>query len=522
MQSNNQTPNSAINSLLRYHVSEDHLPKGCDIFKKEALLLVLGLGGLNYVPVAYQNGHTVTMSIINAVTTAILGEIVLYTSGEFYYKIKIQPQYIDLALENIIQAPLTKEEFIREVAGQGILALASAVPLATTLFDAHLEIFEEHPWLFWLAFSFILAVNTAMHLVPIELTLRDEFYGFLPHQLMRLWNLLSDYQPSVEEQARSAKLELRTAALNEINPVFTNAKENFLHILAYENNSEIQARVNRYHASPELLLKDMLACYKKTLPLNPYAKTTARVLGGLVVSLACLGYAANPYLVFKNDFGFSVAGAIASTVIPIYFFMVLMTFFGDGMGVRVLQDLLSLSQVFCQPATVQKRLPTVAKLYPGTFVILAASILFIVAFAGAPGREMMKTAFSEIFYPWLMVIMLGVVDIGIGLLAFYAPLDFTKIMLNHYAQHYGAEPVRNIAILKAKIEALQRDFNRINPEHAETLKTYIKSFVPSTNQEELEEVVGAQSYSNCCACFYYAEASDSEDGTAKKPLLERV
>ncbi len=515
--SSSASAESEIQTLIHYHINENHLPDGYAVFRKEAILLLLGLGGLNYVFIAYQNGSTFAIKVIDTVTTAILGLEVLYISGLIYYNIKIQPQYVDPNLQKIIQSPLTKEAFFREMVGQGILATASAVPLATTLFDADLEIFKENPWVFWLAFSFILAVNAAMHLVPIELTQRDKFYGFLFHQLTRLWHWASCYQLSEAEKKRTDQLNARAVALGKINPVLNNAKENFLHVLAYENNDEIQAKLQCYQTSPEKLLQDMLACYIATPPLNPGARKAARILGGGFVSVACLGYAANPYLVFRNDFSFSIEAAVAMTAMPIYFFMVLMTFFGDGMGVRVLENMLSLRDVVSRQASIQEKLPTVAKLYPQAFVILMAGIAFIMAFAGAPGREMMKMAFEEIFPAWLMIIMMGVVDIGIGmLLGGFVAFDFAMIMLNHYAQYQGAEPVKSVAIVKAKIEALLRDFDRINPEFAETLKTYVQNFIPSTEAQIdfREKTYG----SNYCCCFYPKTRNHSEAGIAQRLL----
>ncbi len=507
-----------IDTLLRYHIKENHLPDGYTVFRKEAILLFLGLGGLNYVFVAYQNGSTFAIKVIDAVTTAILGLEVLYISGLIYYNIKIQPQYVDSALEEIIQAPLTKEKFFREMIGQSILATASAVPLATTLFDTDLEIFKDHPWLFWLTFSFILAVNAAMHLVPIELTQRDKFYGLLFHQLTRLSRWITCYQLSAAEAERAERLAERAVILDAINPVLNNAKENFLHVLACENDYEIQARLQRYQNLPDALLKEMLACYIATPALNPGAKKAARILGGGFVSVACLGYAVNPYLVFRNDFSFSIEGAVAITAMPIYFFMVLMTFFGDGMGVRVLENMLSLRDVAFRRASIQEKLPTAAKLYPEAFAFLMLGVAVIMAFAGAPGREMMQIAFAEIFPAWLMIIMMGVVDIGIGmLLGGFVAFDFAMIMLNHYAQYQGADFEKNIVIINAKIEALLRDFKRINPEFAATLKTYIILNTPCVDPVQNNESFIQSQLSSCCACLY--SKPDDLDADQRVPLL---
>lgn len=477
---------TAIDTLLEHHIKENHLPTGYAVARKEIILLILGLGGLNYVPVAYYNGKTVTISIINAITTAILGELILYSSGKIYYDIKIAPQYITEELKNIIQAPLTERAFIREVLAQLFFAAASAVPLATTLFEADLQIFKDNPWLFWLALAYIEIVNTAMHLVPIELTMRDPFYNFP----IRFLSWLSGFLPitfpkicplEIDETDSNAALAQRAKIWRRLHPLLVNAKQNFLHKLSIQKTDDIQSQLSFYQSNPQKLLKDLLACYVATPTLNAKTRIIARTTGGLLVAGACLGYAANPYLVFKNDFHFSMTSAISITILPIYFFMVLMAFFGDSNGQRALQDM---SALFFQTATLQKHLPTLAKFYPLTFILTIAVILFVIAFAGAPGREMMMNAFENVFPTWLMIMMMGVVDLGIGtLLSSYVLLDFTKVMLNHYAQHYGAEPQKGIAIMKAKIEALIRDFKRLHPEFAQDLENHILSLMPDNSIE---------------------------------------
>lgn len=473
-----------MQNLLNYHIKEDHLPSGYWLARKEAILLILGLGGLNYVPIAYQNGNTVTMSIINSVTTAFLGEVLLYTSGDIYYKIKLQPQSIPDDLKDVIEAPLSSTQFMRDVALQSFSAAASAIPLATTLFDADLAIFEKYPELFWGALAYIEIVNTAMHLVPIELTMRDPYYGFFPLLLQRGWRFITGYQPTAEEQDRADQLDKRAIALGEINPLLSVGLTNFLRKLLDMPENERSRKLSAYQSSPETLLQDVLNSFVETPLLNPIARNTARVLGGSVVSLACLGYAANPYLVFKNDFDFSTGAALGITTLPIYFFMVLMFFFGDGMGVRLLQDILSLKDIALGRSTFQEKLPLEARYYPKAFAFSVMLILFDAIFAGAPGREMMKMAFEAFFPAWLMVVMCGVVDVGLSMLSCYALLDFTKMLFNYYAQYQDNGCVHEVAIIKAKMEAFIRDVNRIKPEFAQKLNQDIKSLVSESNKEE--------------------------------------
>lgn len=506
-----------VKKLTRYHISEDNLPNLYNLLKKEVVLLFLGLGGLNYVPIAYQNGSTMAIKIIDAVTTAILGVMVLYKSGETYYQVKIKPQYPDAALQGIIESPLTMEKFWKEFIIQLILAEASSAPLATTLFDAHLAFFEQHPGYFWACFAFILEVNTAMHLVPIEIIMRNPVYGFPLHLFSPLWRFL--FPPTVKELQDAEEKEQRNQTLQETHFILAIAKKNFFNQLTRESQEQIQERINQYTNDPEQLLQDMLSCYAPIAPLNPYLKNTARILGALTVSTACLGYAANPYLVFRNYFGFSVGASIGLVAIPIYFFMVLMAFFGELIGLRLLQDILSLKDILIGKASLQQKLPTTAKIYPYAFGIAAIGVLCIVAFAGAPGREMMKMAFNDVFPAWLMFIMQGIVDLGIGvLLGSYVPFDFTKMTLGYYARFCDDGWAKNIITLETKVEALLNDFTHINPKLAQTLADRIKTLMPQKTQPDLELNSG-NAYRNDSSCIKFSSKNQQTVSTVS-PLYE--
>ncbi|MBP9726942.1 MAG: hypothetical protein KBD83_05720, partial [Gammaproteobacteria bacterium] len=99
----------------------------------------------------------------------------------------------------------------------------------------------------------------------------------------------------------------------------------------------------------------------------------------------------------------------------------------------------------------------------------------------------------------------------------FVAFDFAMIMLNHYAQYQGAEPVKSVAIVKAKIEALLRDFNRINPEFAATLETYIISNTPCVDPVEDQVSFTQGKHRFFCACLYSHPKILEED--QRVPLL---
>ncbi|MCD8525394.1 MAG: hypothetical protein LRY67_06685 [Gammaproteobacteria bacterium] len=512
-QTDHHLDNEVIRDLLAYHFSQNNLPAGADVFKRELLLFVLGLGGLNYVPVAYQNGSNDSIKIINAVTTAIFGWMVLYASGLIYYNIKIRPQYVDPVLAPIIAPPLTRNAFIKELRTQVFWALASAVPLATTLFSADIPLFEKYPEMFWAAFVYILVVNTVMHLIPVELTMNDPLYGYIPQLMSRFlrWILSCCYQPSSQPEQETLALRDRNAIVADLKKIFE-GKDALLNDLNQLSSGDQVGAIARYKTTPSELLSDMRARVSLVPPLGSFEQGAVRFCGAVLMFISCLGYAASPYLVFKNDFKRGKDEAIGLVILPLYFFMLLMIFFGDNIAVRFWKDVWAAIRIGLGLSDVTHKAPLIAKLYPKTFLSLQMVMLFSIIFAGAAAREMTKMAFDGVLPDKMILVIIGITDTVLALLAGYVFLDVSKIMLTHYAQYRDKNP---LVILKAQIEAFSRDLDRIKPEHAQKFKEY---FVQLPRTESIDSDVEAPKLSDNRFCFCCSRRADDTDDAAKRLL----
>lgn len=498
MQSLQQQPEQGIvPQLVNYHFSENHLPSASYTITMQLVLFFLGLGGLNYVPVAYENGSTDQIKVINAVTTAVFGWMVLYISGVIYYNAKIQPQYVDQRLKHIIQAPLTYNAFVKEVATQMFWALLSSVPLATTLFSADISLFKAYPVLFWAAFMYILVVNAVMHLIPIELTMNDPFYGFFPQLLARsCQSMLGCGQSSSERCPAKELLDARNLIVLEMKGVFS-GRDKFFDDLRQLSELELEQKLSGYKMDPRSMLRE-LSLYTSTVPpLGLYEEKIIRFLGALMMFIACLGYAASPYVVLRADFKLSPWEASAVVALPIYFFMLLMVFFGDNIGVRCWKDVLALSRVLSGRAAFNHKSPIIARLYPKTFFCTELLMLFSLVFSGAAAREMLKLAFADYFPVFIMIPVKGVADIMLGLLARYVFLDVVKIMLTYWAQYIDQHP---IILLKTQLECFMKDLDRLSPEHIEELKEYIELLTTSEGRSVPDPVLAESSFS-CFCCL---------------------
>lgn len=509
----NDSNSAVVEQLLGYHFSQNHLPAGADVFRRELLLFILGLGGLNYVPIAYKNGSNDSIKIINAVTTAAFGWMVLYASGVIYYNVKIRPQYVDPSLAHIIQPPLTPEAFIKELRTQILWALASAVPLASTLFSADIPLFKEYPEMFWAAFVYILVVNTVMHLIPIELTMNDPLYGYFPQLMSRFVRWFFGYHPSSEQQEEMRALTERNSIVANIKQILE-GKDALLNHLNQLPREEQQNSIAHYQKTPSALFSDMRRCVSLVPSLGSFEQGTVRFFGAVLMFISCLGYAASPYLVFKNDFKLGRDKAIAPVILPLYFFMLLMIFFGDNIAVRFWKDVSATIRIVFGLSGVTHKAPLIAKLYPKTFLSLEMVMLFSIIFAGAAAREMTKNAFDPVLRDNMILVIIGITDIFLALLARYVFLDVSKIMLTYYAQYIDENP---LVILKTKIEAFGRDLDRIKPAHAQKFEQYFRD-LPRT--DSIDSDIEAPKLSGNRFCFCCSRQTDeTDDDPMAAPLL---
>lgn len=461
-----------VDIFLNYHLIENHLPTGRAIICQQMALLFLALVGLLYASPAEAHSANDAEKILNVIGTCFTACIVPCSSTMIFYEMHVAPQYVPDELKNILIAPLTSKDYMQQNVIIGFFSLLSAIPFATVAFAFDFPI-DQTAFIFFLIY--VLVANTLLHFLPVKLTLADPIYGALPRFIYNMACYLMNIKAADIDidKIKDGKLKsiLKATLKNAVTHFLSDATDQF-------SKPENMLRSNQ---SSFQQLVEVYSYYKKTPILSSQLVLIARVLGVFTVCSACVGYLANPYLVFVHNFGLPSWAAILCTLSPMYFLGILLAFWGDQLGQRLLTN------IMLQGDSVVK-LSVITKLYPRIMPILMAINLSLVYFSAAAGVEMIRIAFQDVLpFPALMTLYV-LSHIGIGLMGWYAPLDYEKILLGYLAQYGKAEPYRSIIVFKSKYEALMRDIDRLKPECAlELVQELVKDCSP-THSDLLEQL----------------------------------
>ncbi len=503
MRSDKDEVTQELETLFAYHLSENHLASSRSIILQQLALLSLALVGLLYATPAAENAKTETEAILNIIGTCFTACIVPCAATISFYNMHVAPQYVPDELKDILSPPLTPEEYLRQNIIIGFFSLLSAVPFATVTFAFKLPIDFS---LFIVFIAYVLIANTLLHFLPVKLTLQHPVYGALPRFFHNTALYFMGHKLSEVDILALAKKNERNQSVSAAISILKNAKAHFLSSLIDDLDTAKDKLTA--HQSIDSLLSEILSCYKDSPTLSDQAIISARVMGVVIVCLSCLGYLANPYLVFRDKFHFSPWAAALCTTPPMYFFGILLAFFGDTFGQRLLAD------IALQGPSVIK-LSVIAKLYPKMITLLSAINLSLVYFSAAAAKEMMRIAFEKILPVWAMTALYVVAHLGIGLIAWYTPLDYEKILLSYCAQYGHEEPHKSIMVFKAQFEALLHDLNRLKPEFSNALIEYVNSRIKiaATDPKSLHST-SIWSCKNACPCFYKKEECRNSENVA--------
>jgi len=462
-----------IDKLLRYHLVENHLPTVYQVIYQQTALLLLALVGLLYASPAEANSANETEKVLNIIGTCFTACIVPCSSTMIFYEMHVAPQYVPDALQEILVAPLSSKDYIRQNIIIGFFSLLSAVPFATVAFAFDFPL-DQIAFVFFLIY--VLIANTLLHFLPVKLTLADPIYGALPRFIYNIACYIMNIGAPEIDIHKIKDSQLKT----NLKAILKNAVTHFLSDLT-DKHKKPEDLLLSSHLNAFQQLVDVLSFYKKTPNLSAQSVNMARVLGVITVCGACIGYLANPYLVFVNDFGLPSWAAILCTLSPMYFLGILLAFWGDQLGQRLLAN------IMLQGDTVVK-LSVITKLYPKIMPVLMLINLSLVYFSAAAGVEMTRLAFQDLLPQPALMVLYVLSHLGIGLIGWYAPLDYEKILLGYLAQYGDTEPHRSIMIFKTKYEVLIRDIDRLKPEYALELVQILSKECGSNNSDLLEQL----------------------------------
>jgi len=191
---------SAIDLFLRYHLLENHLPTGRDILYQQAALLLLALVGLLYASPAEANSANETEKILNVIGTCFTACIVPCSSTMIFYEMHVAPQYVPTVLKDILVAPLSSQDYLRQNIIIGFFSLLSAIPFATVAFAFNFPI-DQTAFIFFLIY--VLFANTLLHFLPVKLTLADPIYGALPRFIYKVASYLLKIEAPAASQGEA-------------------------------------------------------------------------------------------------------------------------------------------------------------------------------------------------------------------------------------------------------------------------------------------------------------------------------
>lgn len=437
-------------NLLQYHLDGNGGRLTCrNLVCQQGLLLFFSLAGLLYAPAAFKNGKNETESWENVIGTCYMSCVILYVAADIFIKDHINKQKIPDSLSDCLEAPLTLEEYRYQNLMIGFFSIISAIPLSTTALSFSVDI--PFP-AFFIYVIFILVANTVLHFLPVKLVLEHPVYGALSQGLKRIWDYLLGKKKSVDEIFFEQRKKINQAQRQTLANNISNATEHFLARLTSHPFKIDEDLLNHYLSlKSDEKLTYLISFYTPISQISSNAASASSIVGASIILISCLGYVANPYLVFLQLLKSWWLAAIIAAV-PIYFFGILLAYFGEIYGERILRDLMHWG-----PGIV--KLPLELKLYPQYMIPLLAMNAYLIVFCAAAAKEMMTLAFNNRVSPPVMCALNVFAQIGLSILGWYAPLDFEKLLLGYVAR-YGfncfdsnAQKVMQIAAQLKDVEA---------------------------------------------------------------------
>lgn len=393
-------PDTATNTdkLIDYHLGKiNHQPTIGRVIAVQSGLMLCALVGLLYaVPASDYSADSPEERALNIAGSCYMSVLICYVGADMFFRMHLEKQWPDSELEGIVAAPLTPADFKRQNYIIGICALASGIPFSTTAITYP----PEGISLGWtIAYvGYVLVAEAVLHFLPVKLTLDHPFYGTLPRWGLELWNYLRQQQKTEDEfqLIESAKdLKSRREELGKrIKNVSDHLLASFIPSLGQLDKNKLNVFLNQSSQEQFEHLLSIEQSAEQNFPT--WAMNTARFLGAVTVLGSCLGYAANPFLLFTNWTG-SWWKALLCVAFPLYFFGVLIAYFGDEYGKKILTDLALLSEnmgTLLQGKAL--KLPLICRLYPISMTCFVLVNISLLIYSPAAAEQMMGLAFKPV------------------------------------------------------------------------------------------------------------------------------
>lgn len=522
--SDQQQASTLLLKLYNYHIKEDHLPAGSVIAASRSVVLLLAMAGALYYLPGYAfgeyasknfdrsvNGTSEVVGVLSGIGSSYAGCIVLLFTAIEFWRRHVAPQFLPDALKDVIEPPMTFEQWLWDSAKiLGVSSLAS-VPFVTVTYVVFYNYREE--WWFEPLLIGIFLANDFLHFLSVKLMLVDPFYGYIPTTLKQLLLCQLGKKLSPEEQAEVNKKKAHLGKLAGINGILVNAHENFLDELTNDLNAApnlLQSITDC--ASDDEFLKILLSYYKARPQLSPQAISRAKNTGIIFSLTAFAGYFANPLLVV-NSMQLTPAPLVLLNILAVigaYLLATLLAFFGDFVGVRLLTDI----ALRDDPEAIQWS--PIVKLYPKIFAVFALVNVVLLTFSAAAAQQMLRLFQidfatripDEAMFAWYAIAWPPIIVI-----AWYTTWDYQKQIMGDVAVYCNGQVGGDVMRYDAKFQKLLDQLWLAKPRFVDSLNQQIQDKLPAT----IEEVGVSHSNSWCAWCFACRKDHDGVNA----PLLSK-
>lgn len=527
----NEDP-AAPSSLIDYHLgAANHQWSGERVLAiQAALALCAAVGALYWVPASEYKAENAATQALNIVGSCFTTVLICYTGADMFFRMHFAKQWPDQTLQakGIISPPLSKHEFWRQNAVLGIFAFISGIPFSTTAITyppqgitAGLN-FECIAY-----FLVILMAEGMLHFLPVKLTMVDPFYGTIPRWIEQL----QDYCFKSQQQRNVQAVQQRAAqALNgrkqALAAQISSQSSALLNSFFSESGKLDATKLNPFLEKSAAVQFDELRAIE-ALRANPgfapWIESCARFLGAALLLTSCLGYAANPVIIFLELCQSNIAweGLAALGVcfaVALYFFTILMTYFGDFYGRRILSDMSCLKNNISALLAGQTphQLPFLYRLYPQVMSGCVAINALLLCFSYAAPAQMLEAlrlpiqiACGKAWEDALMTLLTVLICPGTFFMAWYAPLDFELLAAKYITQYLGGclgAPVeQEMVVLMARLQTLSEDMLLLSSdrvvlamENRMAIPVAAESFTDEEGSVRSSFLTPSTSYFNCC------------------------
>ena len=484
-----QEIDNPIDVIARYYLSgKGDSSLKLELLKQSGLLLTSILGVMFYCEPAEKYAESICADpdykAINCSffvgshltgTLLVAGGILMIATNSFIDQ--QNASCIPIELADYLKNPLTRKQRIIENSVTAVGSFIASIPFVI------ITVLNPIPGLpKFLIFSqacIVGVTNTLLHLLPFKLALKNKLYRapFLPIEFF-YQKISNSFLSSKEKQAKKLHKQISQSEkmIKQVLIDRLGQGKNFLSIngfqlacCSYTNEVANEAAnkvfcIEEQNRLPSEKLIQSLN-YLDNRPANRHFPSSgsinnffikiAYLLGASWVILACAGFWGGTFNEMAKLTGDNpVLGGIVSAP-SIYFFAVLLAFFGGN----ALQNFYHYLTEW-QDDTV--KIPMAFKLYPKMSVLLIFISMYLSAFSYAAGAQLTNDNFNDKL-EFLRPYLLALAKTGLTFLGFNAMIDFFNAVLSKFGQYVGSEKTRRIIRFFESLTQMQNAVKLMDP-----------------------------------------------------------